>query len=600
MCKIFFYTIQYITIFIISALFVLLPFFYQQKMYSGTFNADLYLIFIVGCICWAGNFIIPFRVNFIIVILLLFLAYSTSTFFAVSHNDNNSVIALISIFLLLGILLSLQAIINHKNYCVIIIAVSISYILQLYLGYKQAFNNRFESLSIQGWLANSGYYANYLTSLLPLLLSIAIIKSTINRNLKLLSLVLFSLSAILLLFTLARSAIIGLSAGCIFIFYIKHKEQIIKIVLRRNLFFFVLSFIALATGFIFYELYKIKIPSANGRLTIYRVCLDIIKDYPLFGVGPNRFTAVYNNYQSNYFLNHNISIQIQLLATNTFEAFNIFLQALVEYGIIGLPILLLLTFYTIKIFTLQAKSNNILKKWLLVGSFGSLIAIFVSGLFSNPLHASPTLLMTIFHVAVISSFDKKLYLAKLHLPKTILYSLFPILLIVLFLILKYSYLHFQAEKKWFKASELSNLGNYQEAKKLYQSAYPILYNNGNFLFNYGAEVSLDNDILLSNSLLEKSLQYTSYNNVYLFLGNNYAQLGNFELAEKNYTKAIYIVPAEIYPKYELLKFYIKYDKIEKAKVWIDKILSTPIKIQSSDIDSMIYEVKEIKLKLSGK
>lgn len=599
MRKIFFYTIQYITIFIISALFVLLPFFYQQKMYSGTFNTDLYLIFIVGCICWAGNFVIPFRVNFIIVILLLFLAYSTSTFFAVSHNDNNSAIALITTFLLLGILLSLQAIINHKNYCVIIIAVSISYILQLYLGYKQAFNNRFENLSIQGWLANSGYYANYLTGLLPLLLSIAIIKSTINRSIKLLSLGLFFLSAILLLFTLARSAIVGLSVGCIFIFYIKYKEQIIKIVLRRNLFFFALSFIVL-TGFILYELYKIKIPSANGRLTIYRVCLNIIKDYPLFGVGPNRFAAIYNNYQSNYFLNNNTSIQIQLLATNTFEAFNIFLQALVEYGIVGLSILLLLIFYPIKIFTLQIQSNDISKKWLLVGSFGSLIAIFISGLFSNPLHPSPILLMTIFHVAVISSFDKKFYLAKLHLPKTILYFLFPIFLIVLFLILKYSYLHFQAEKKWFKASELSNLGNYQEAKKLYQSAYPILYNNGNFLFNYGAEVSLDNDILLSNILLEKSLQYNSYNNIYLFLGNNYARLGNFELAEKNYIKAIYIVPAEIYPKYELLKLYMKYDKIEKAKVWVDKILSTPIKIQSSDIDSMIYGVKEIKLKLSKK
>ena len=45
-------------------------------------------------------------------------------------------------------------------------------------------------------------------------------------------------------------------------------------------------------------LYKLKTDSADGRLFIWSICLNMIADSPLFGFGPNGFLTEYMEYQA--------------------------------------------------------------------------------------------------------------------------------------------------------------------------------------------------------------------------------------------------------------------------------------------------------------
>ncbi|MCQ2139004.1 MAG: O-antigen ligase family protein [Bacteroidales bacterium] len=94
----------------------------------------------------------------------------------------------------------------------------------------------------------------------------------------------------------------------------------------------VLSFIIIAL-----VLYHIRPQSANGRLLIWRVCLDIIKRNPIFGIGHGNIKDVFMYAQANYF-NHHPDSQFVLVANEYSNTFNEPIRILCEYGCIGLCI----------------------------------------------------------------------------------------------------------------------------------------------------------------------------------------------------------------------------------------------------------------------
>ena len=59
----------------------------------------------------------------------------------------------------------------------------------------------------------------------------------------------------------------------------------------------------------------------------------------------------------------------------------------------------------------------------------------------------------------------------------------------------------------------------------YKKAYPILKDNGIFLFYYGSALALKEQYDESSELLEQSIRKTSNPNGYILLGNNYRKQG---------------------------------------------------------------------------
>lgn len=93
-------------------------------------------------------------------------------------------------------------------------------------------------------------------------------------------------------------------------------------------------------------LYHQKKNSANGRLLIWKVSFKMIKDKPAFGNGSGSFQANYMDYQAAYFRNNPNSKYAQL-ADNVKHPFNEFIKVAVEFGIVGLIVVLSLFLFVL-------------------------------------------------------------------------------------------------------------------------------------------------------------------------------------------------------------------------------------------------------------
>jgi len=571
---------NYLPLFVLVISSFTIAFLYNQRLTSKIFKNDIYLIWITGSISWLYILLkCSLLIEYLGKMVFISLAYILLLCIFNSFPDENSVHALITIVSLIGIIWYLRAIINVSNRIPITIILLMSYFIQVLLGYIQAVEYNWDNLSINGQFYNSGFFGNYLASMLPLILSGVTSKLNLNRYLRIGFLIAFLSVSLLIVFTNARAAIIGSTIGSLFVLFSFSKKiarkNLINLFITSTIIFFVLII----------GLYQIKPASAAGRLTIYRISLNIIKDYPITGVGPNRFSAVYNNYQSEYFKKEQAPLQKQLLADNTFEAFNSLLQIVVEYGIIGCFIFVVVIYQMMK---LQNSLFEYQNNWLRIGSIGSIISIFFCSMFSNPFHVTPILLIIAFHISILFPLQKKVVVNNPQ-KKTLKVVIGIIFLALLsYFITRYH----RAETWWFKASESAKYDSFAEAKITYENAYSTLKYNGDFLYNYGTEATLAGDYKLAITLLEDAKKYSSFSNLFLFLGDSYSATNQYTLAEKNYLSAIYISPSRIYPKFQLIQLYKKWNKPNMAEVWIIKTLQYPVKIKSEAADELLNLLKE--------
>ncbi|HKO80953.1 MAG TPA: O-antigen ligase family protein, partial [Chitinophagaceae bacterium] len=344
-------------------------------MTTGVFKTDFYLIWSTGCLCWLYNALyFPTGLNRLGKVSVVACVYVLLLCFLRSFPDENSIYAVITLVCLVGIVCYLQIVFASKYYLIVTLAVLVAYFVQTYIGYLQAFENNAESLSIKGALYNSGIFANYLAGLIPLFLFGSMNKRELKLYIRIVFLSVFIAAIVLLSLTMARAALIGSALGCLFVMFSFTRKSIIK----RIAFVFITSIpIFIFAGI---KLYKLKPASALGRLTIYKVSINVIKDYPLLGVGPNRFSAVYNNYQASYFKNKHTSVETQLLANDILEAYNSLTQILVEYGMIGILFLICFAYLLIKRVGTQREVDSYLL--LRKGHIGCIISIIISSFFS--------------------------------------------------------------------------------------------------------------------------------------------------------------------------------------------------------------------------
>jgi hypothetical protein len=101
----------------------------------------------------------------------------------------------------------------------------------------------------------------------------------------------------------------------------------------RNSVLAVMLVITLAAGTL--ALYHYKKDSADGRILIWKVTSNIIKDYPLLGIGQDMFKAHYMDYQAGYFRNHTNS-KYETVADDNQYAFNEPFNVWAENGLIGI------------------------------------------------------------------------------------------------------------------------------------------------------------------------------------------------------------------------------------------------------------------------
>jgi len=327
--------------------------------------------------------------------------------------------------------------------------------------------------------------------------------------------------------------------------------------------------------FAFLFLYIYKRDSANGRILIWMVCLDMIKERPLSGWGANGLTSHYMEFQAEYLRCHPNS-PFLLLADVTSNPFNEILRLSILFGV---PAALL--FCSIVTWAIVYVSKNIRdNKGLILG----FIALFIVWcLFSYPLKIPFVWLLLLFIFLSIYQNVTFHWLTKIIIPLIAISSA------CLYCLVHTAFYDF----KRISLQERANAEFNDQIQKDYEELYKDMSNDASFLYNYGAMLHLYGDYERSLDVFKDCSKYLSDYNLMLLMGDDYQQIGIIDSAIICYNRAHQMVPNRCLPMYYQMKLYEDYCKTDKAQSIAREILRKDNKFKKSKkVQLIINEAKQ--------
>ncbi|WP_197027646.1 O-antigen ligase family protein [Prevotella sp. 10(H)] len=425
--------------------------------------------------------------------------------------------------------------------------------------------NNYTEFPIVGQFDNPAGFAACLAIGFPFCLTINI-KSKVSKYLKI-SASIIIITAIVL--SESRAGILSILIAAIFFYY----KDIKGLFRQKSKYFLSVLFISVLVflGFLF----SLKQDSSNGRLLIWKVSSNMIKDNPVFGKGNCSFRSKYMTYQANFF-KENPENKFSILADNVAHPFNEYLLVTVEYGLIGLLLCFVVIFIGFK-YNLKDKSPHLI----------ALLSIIVFACFSYPLRYAFVWLILAYCLAEMSKKTPIIFTMK-KLTTSIL-SVIIILICALgsyFLVKDVSF-----EYRWKKLTKPISLGRIEKVL----SPYKYLHNNWNgnplFLYNYGAVLNHRKEYTSSLDILHQCENYFNDYDVQMLLADNYYNLDNLDESEKHYMLASNMCPNRFYPLYWRMKIYDEKGQPEKAMEIARIITMKEIKIPSPAITKIIMDAK---------
>jgi O-antigen polymerase len=318
-------------------------------------------------------------------------------------------------------------------------------------------------------------------------------------------------------------------------------------------------------------LYIYRPVSANGRFLIWNVSAEMIKDKPLIGFGHKGFQANYMHYQAQYFKQNPGSKFVQL-ADNVTHPFNEFVKIAVNYGIVGLMLLvLLISFLFWKIIKSKNPQQNIL-----VGVF---VAFITLSFFSYPLQYAPIWLL-------LSYFTLVLFSEKLPDKKLPLIIRIPAIGICFLGIIFFSF-RINYEIEWKDIAVKSLQGKTKQMLPKYEKLYPHLKNNSLYLYNYGAELNVSKRYSKSIELLNECQENYNDYDLQMLLADNYYHIGDTAEAIRIYQYAEKMIPCRFLPLYRQFEIYKENKNTIRAREIAEEIVKKQVKVKSSIVNSII-------------
>lgn len=319
-------------------------------------------------------------------------------------------------------------------------------------------------------------------------------------------------------------------------------------------------------------LFFLKKDSALGRVLIWKNSYNMIVDSPILGHGSGTFMSDYMIYQSNYF-DENPDSSYSLLADNVTHPFNEYILLLVEYGLIGLLLFVVLLFVLIK--ELRQISLPML----------CLLSVGVFACFSYPIRYPFVVLLLAYSMA---SFEiKHAFVFRINFLTKLL------LVLVLIFVSVFLINDIRFEKRW---GGLVQQGVFNTNKELINN-YADMYGDWNgdpmFLYNYGAILNSVQDYEQSNVVMNRCAAYFNDYDVQILLADNYLGMGQFDNAEKCYITASNMIPNRFMPLYKLMLLYESKGCKQKAVDMAVSIIDKKIKIPSGVVNQIRREAQEL-------
>ena len=380
------------------------------------------------------------------------------------------------------------------------------------------------------------------------------------------------LAFVMILLCGSRSGILAVLATLSIM--ICHKTYFLQTLKKHKWLNLLFSLIIIALLFV---LYHLKADSANGRLLIWRVCMDMIAERPLFGFGHGGFLANYMHYQAEYLSAHPNSPFI-MLADNMNHPFNEYIKLTVEYGLIGLSLAVLLLYFIAK---------KIVRNGSAIEIGLSLIAtVAIQCMFSYPFnYAVFTFLMLLLLLYVLPIKEPKQ--SKAYTGIRISISAITAMLLVYICFSCYN------NMKWAEMSKRSLRGETEKMLPHYEKMMSVLGHNPYFLYNYSAELNYIGLYEESNTIAELCLKRMNDYDVQLLLADNYTNMYQYDKAIESYRTASVMVPSRFVPLEEIMDIYILQSDTAGAVQIAEEIMNKPVKVESATVDAIRRKAEEL-------
>lgn len=317
-------------------------------------------------------------------------------------------------------------------------------------------------------------------------------------------------------------------------------------------------------------LYQFKKASADGRLFIWNVSKKLVSSAPLHGRGADGFTAEYMLAQANFF-ERNPNSEYKMNATDNVHAFNEYLRITCEYGIIGLSFLGVILFLAIK------SKGNTLIKWMFC-----YICIFAC--FSYVVEVPVFLIICSIFMGKLSDNSYLQYVYQYNSPWTMAICFSGIMF--------FSSFRCQQEKRLSNCLSAYIETEEEDVGQKLLAKYRSNRYNRTFILGCAHQLYNSKNYIVALPYLQQAFLLSPVSKICMDLGNCLYYLGDSEKAEYYLTKAHYMVPSHILPRYYLFRIYVKQGDIQKAYSYGTAILSEEFKKEGSVAMEVKYHIKK--------
>lgn len=316
-----------------------------------------------------------------------------------------------------------------------------------------------------------------------------------------------------------------------------------------------------------------KKDSSRGRAFIYQTSMRMI-DFQtlLIGKGHGGFKREYMKFQAKAF-ESNLNSRNAILADNVFHPLNEYILLLIEYGMIGCVLALMIGF----LFFRYADRDS--------PSFLYVLILGIIACFSYPFRYPLTSVLLAYSLASVDCRGVCLFKTPKGFKTIVMFSAFLGILYVTFDI--------RNHYSWKKQITLCSLGKIEKTLPMYDVLYSSMNDNPYFLYNYSMVTHQLGNYHKSNDILLCCTRYLNDYDTNLLYADNCQALKQYNEAEYYYIHAAYMCPNRFQPLYQLMCLYIKTNKMEQARSMAETIVKKKIKVPSMQINKMIHEANSL-------
>ena len=326
-------------------------------------------------------------------------------------------------------------------------------------------------------------------------------------------------------------------------------------------------------------LYLVKQDSADGRILVWCVAFMMMMDAPLLGHGHGAVDREYMEYQAD-FLQRFPNEHWQMLADNTKHLFNEYLEVLVQFGLIGL-LLVVISFLLL----LKAYKKCILDNTKY--AFSSLLSILVFSCFSYPFTYPFTCLLLALDASLIlcEAHAQQLFRLIMQHRKTTTCCLCSMAMVVGCP----TAVRCWAELEWNHAAKMQ--ASCATRLQRYEQLESWLHDNPYFLYNYGVELYLADCTEQALIVAEECSKYWTDYDLELLKAVCHSELGEYTSSDAHLARAHHMCPNRFQPLYQQVLNLIEQGKISAAKNLARKIMRKKVKVLSPEVQYIRNEMR---------